>query len=768
MRPVIKRSLIEHNDPRRARCSWARGLEGTTRIGVSLPSRCVPSLLLDITDSHVSNMKENEFAVFLRAIASVPELRHTGGMRIGIHLPSSLTLFLALGLVGCGEPPPPPPAVVKESPPESIWVASSPISDLSLTELSQAEFFDHPWPSDLRLDNGKVRLLNFPNPRWSGNIISYTQLMDGRLDGFSPAAAGFVRFTGPFNAMMLPADDESRLPESPVQLIDIDPNSPEYGQRKLISLQFRSDEGVYYAPNTLAFLPSPGFPLRPHTLYAFVITNALLDKYGQPVERSSDLEEVLGDAPAQRTATEMAKAALEPAVLEIEKTGISRQNIVHLAVFHTNDPTEELFAARDHLRANAPAPTADPAKWHLVATTDYSIEYVGVYGPSPNYQHGKLPFVSPKDGGEFKFVDGVPQIADEFDLRFSLSVPSSDDCLMPQNGYPIALYAHGTGGDYRSYVRDGTAARLAAKCIATMGVDQIFHGKRPGAPPEDDENAAALRFFNVDNVFAARTSNRQSALDEVQRARLFTESSFEVPGKLSLTGEAIRFDPTRVMFFGHSQGGLNGPLFLAADDQAIGGVLSGAGAIMSITLTEKTEPAPSVADLVKSVILGLRPEEFEEMDIFHPALSLAQMLVDTTDPIHYARNIIKEPRTGMKPKSVYMTVGIDSEGVGDSYAPPKGIEMHAVAMGLPLITNSQQRYIPEVYWTGAPGIVDLPAVGVANNIANGAATGGFAQWDPGARDGHFVVFNVSGARSQSAAFMNTLGYISSAKLMPFQ
>ena len=52
---------------------------------------------------------------------------------------------------------------------------------------------------------------------------------------------------------------------------------------------------------------------------------------------------------------------------------------------------------------------------------------------------------------------------------------------MPAGGYPIVLYAHGTGGDYRSFLDDGTGASLAQQCLASMGVDQIFHGTRPGA-----------------------------------------------------------------------------------------------------------------------------------------------------------------------------------------------------------------------------------------------------------------------------------------------
>src|SRR5262249_57199191 len=110
-------------------------------------------------------------------------------------------------------------------------------------------------------------------------------------------------------------------------------------------------------------------------------------------------------------------------------------------------------------------------------------------------------------------------------------------------------------------------------CLATMGVDQIFPGMPPGSPELTGKGTVEIVFFNCQNIEAARTNVRQSALDEVQRARLFTESAMTVPAAISVTGSEIRFDARRLLFFGHSQGGLNGALYLATDKSALGGVL---------------------------------------------------------------------------------------------------------------------------------------------------------------------------------------------------
>src|SRR5262249_11532828 len=156
-----------------------------------------------------------------------------------------------------------------------------------------------------------------------------------------------------------------------------------------------------------------------------------------------------------------------------------------------------------------------------------------------------------------------------------------------------------------------------------------------------------------------------------------------VPANVSRTQGAISFDASKVMFIGHSQGGTNGPLFLAADNQALGGVLSGSGAMITVAMIEKTEPPPSVAPAVKTILQLAHPGDAAELNLFHPVPNMAQAIVDATDPVNYAGYIIQHPRTGFLPKSIFQTEGVNPDGTGDSYAPPHGIEIHSVALGLP-------------------------------------------------------------------------------------
>jgi len=505
-------------------------------------------------------------------------------------------------------------------------------------------------------------------------------------------------------------------------------------------------------------MPALGAPLRPKTRYAVVVTRAVRSLGGAPVAPSADLEEVLGTR-AATPRTEAARVLFGPALDELAGAGIMRSDIAHLSVITTDDPTAELFAIADSIRTDVPAPTVKGGTWiQKERASDYDA-YEGSYGPSPNYQSGQLPFSKIADGGAFaRDAQGKPTLQGTFDLRFSLVVPNEAKCPPPAAGYPIVLYAHGTGGDYRSMIADGTSAALASKCLASMGIDQIFHGTRPGAPPSGSSNREGniqLLYFNVNNIAAARTNGRQAAVDVMQQARLWSESHTRVPAQISRTGAEIAFDGTRLMFFGHSQGGLNGPLYLAADSSARGGVLSGAGSVISIALMEKTKPEPSVAQLVKTFLQLITDEERDELTIFHPVMSFAQALVDTVDPVNYDGYIILHPRPGALPKSIYETEGIDPDGIGDSYAPPHGIEVGALAMGLPRMAPGV-RPIEEASFLGLADVT-IPAGGLSGNLAGGKASGVLAQWTPPRSvDGHYVVFKVPQARAQAAGFLRNL------------
>jgi hypothetical protein len=638
---------------------------------------------------------------------------------------------------------------------QSLWVVPA-----SLDALSGTSFYDHPWPSDLRRDdNGYIVTAGFYNPFNTSLLANYIQASAGLLKGFSPSASAYLRFSGDIDPTSLPADPpSSATATSGIQLVDVDPSSPEHGQRKLVETFWQQPDGVYWIKDTLAVQPALGYPLRPSTRYALVVTSAVRAADGSAIRPSADLSEVLGLAPTEPR-VQPAHDLYAPAVADLAALGLPASSIVHLAVFTTNDPTADVFAVADDVHRSVPPPAVDPATWVAKdQPTDYDV-YEGTYGPSPNYQAGTPPYNT--SGGNFVFdASGKPILQNTFTQQFCLVVPKAQACPAPAAGYPIMLYAHGTGGDYRSVVDEHNSFGdlLAQHCVASIGINQIFSGTRPGSPGTSDPNYESdedLLFFNLGNPLAARTNGQQGAIDFVQLARLFTESKVTVPAAVSRTTAAIAFDATKVIFVGHSEGGLDGPIFLAADSQALGGVLSGSGAMITVALLEKTQPQPSVAQAVKAILNLDKPEDAAELNLFHPVLNLAQSIVDATDPVNYARYVIQTPRAGFAPKSILQTEGVNPDGTGDSYAPPHGIEIHSVALGLPRQSPGVHT-IKEAAW-GGPGDATVPSAGLQGNLAAGKASGVLGQFVPAPNDdGHFVAFDVPAAHSEVGAFCQSL------------
>ncbi|MEO7109125.1 MAG: hypothetical protein ABI183_01695, partial [Polyangiaceae bacterium] len=421
----------------------------------------------------------------------------------------------------------------------------------SLDDLKDVTYYDVPWPNDLRRDpDGSIHIAGMYDPSQNTILETYETLAKGVLDGFSPTASGYFRFTEAIDPSTLPSDPKATLdPSASVQIIDIDPSSPTKGQRHLAQTFWRADPGIYWLQNTLTVAPALGYPLSPKTKYAIVMTKSVKTMTGATFSPSADLSQILGLS-AVSDRVKSAQAAMAADVAAVVAAGIPANQIVHFTSFTTNDPTEDLFAIADNFKAQVVAPTVEPGTWaQAEQTPDYDV-YQGRYSPSPNYQSGTPPYSQPTDGGGFVFDSAKkPVLQNTFDMQFTLVVPNVTKCPPPAAGYPIVLYAHGTGGNYRSIVDEGNSVgqAVAQQCLASIGVNQLFSGDRPGAPAASDpslEGDEDLLFFNLNNPIGARSNGRQGAVDVMQEARLFTETKITVPAATSRTTAAIAFDAT--------------------------------------------------------------------------------------------------------------------------------------------------------------------------------------------------------------------------------
>lgn len=581
-------------------------------------------------------------------------------------------------------------------------------------------FFDLPWPSDVRRNpDGTLDVSEFPQPRENELVRRYLDAIEADTRGYPINGGTYLRFSTSVDTDTLPVGGiATQQADASVFLMNVDADSPNVGTRHAVNVTYRDEATRYWPDHCVAVLPVFGIPLEWDTTYAVVVTRDVKPDAGGDYERDLDFEALLGDDASDPDVV-AARAIHAPALAALATAGVPEEDILSMAVFTTNAAYNELLVARDFIMEEYELPVADVNEWQPNVSTTTHVEVLGEYGPSPIFQQGEVPYMRSADGGDFEIEDGVPVVQGEFDARFSLTIPP-ETVPMPAEGYPIVLYAHGTGGDYRSYARNGVGAMLAAQGIAVMGVDQIHHGDRwPGG------GDPSLVVFNVINPRSLRDNARQSALDVVQQARLI--DGLTVPTTVTGRAAPVTFDTSKIYFYGHSQGGVNGPLFLAIDDQAQGGVLSGAGAVFVIAVVDKTEPV-DISDIISLALglpgVGMDPFVREHMVYEHPLLALLTAWVDVADTASYAHLISTSPRAGFDPKSV-----LHIEGTSDPFTPPPTHEALALAGRFPQVSPFLAP-IPDHQTHGLASV----AAPVTGNGAGGMHTVGLVQYD----GGHFV------------------------------
>ena len=583
-----------------------------------------------------------------------------------------------------------------------------------------AEYYALPFPNDLRRrSDGTIDMDGLARAFAAVPLLeSYVDVIAHKTAGFGTNSAVFFRFSGALDPATLPATPSESLDAgASVYLVDVDPASPARGVRVPLELRFEKRAGIGIGANWLSCLPVPGFPLRPATTYAAVVTRRVRGVDGTPVRRAPAFDSLVAG-------TGSARAVYQP-LLDILAQDID--DVAAAAVFTTQDPVSFMQKIRQVVYASGPAPIAADVV-AKEATAAYQV-YEGSY-PAPIFQSGTAPYLA--GGGEIVVgADGLPVLDHVETLRFAVTVPRG--ATAPDAGWPIVIYAHGTGGDFRSFIGDGTAGRLAAEGLAVISIDQVMNG------PRDPSGGDGQNFFNFQNPVAARDNVRQGGADDFQLLRVARD--------LVLDG-GVGFDGRKIFFFGHSQGGLTGPPFLAAEPDVSGAVLSGAAGLIYLALLEKREPI-DIAALV-SVIIPDRP-----LDRWNSVLALVQMFIEPGDPVNYGPLLVRTPLPGVAAKNIYQ-----SEGFVDHFAPDDGIEAFGVAMGL-------EPVLPLVH--DVPGFALRGIVGALPAIAGNAfgKTAVFAQYDAGPTgEGHFVVFDDATARRQSAGFLGTLARTGVATLAP--
>lgn len=601
-----------------------------------------------------------------------------------------------------------------------------------------ADFFRLPYPNDALARSGVVDLEGFPGlenaPEPAELVGRYVSAVD-EARGFGLNPAVIFRFSTNLDYSTLRFGGDRPT----FAFVDITPGDEGLGRRPRSRFFATTDRARYICHNWLGIRPSEGSPLEPGHTYAVYFTRGIRDDRGELLDADTDFAALLTDTPPQHPALQQAWDAYAPFRNWLAAEGIPPGDVIGGTVFTTGDPRGVQTARIREAVHAAPVPTVgelticdggtdSPCEGGGTRTCgDLNEFFVEVHGRAtlPNYLRGVPPYTD--WGGDFENHRGQPRLQRQEPVCVAVTVPRGP---MPPGGWPVVLYAHDAGGDFRSFVTNGLAARLARLGWAMISVDGVLHGDRfgVGAAPSVDEVLAVLEDPSRPGPY--RDLALQAVADLYSMVRLLPDA------RVPTDGGTARFNAQNVVFFGHGRGGQAGALFLPYEPDVRAAVLAAAGGGMVDLLRLTRSPVSVAAELE----LALADAELNGM---HPALHLMQTWLDPRDPMNFA-SLLRRPPEGVPGKHLFFIYGVD-----DPVTPPVTMNHLAAAMRL------EQ--------AGTP-IDTLDAVPIVPGAVSGNAringqdfTHVLKQYAPGpGESGHDVAFENRGAIGDLNRFFSDL------------
>jgi hypothetical protein len=463
-----------------------------------------------------------------------------------------------------------------------------------------------PFPSnwftvaDNTQNTGRRVNLPLPDPVTHQSDYEDVQVIN-ELDGFNTQPRLSIPFDGPINVNTITSKTVFQI-----SLGDTLPGGDKGGE--VIGIN-----QIVWDPASNTLHAQSDELLDQHTRYALIVTQGIQDLSGHHVKASQEFKHFVHHGQGEY------HTAIVQAIEAAEEHGVPEHNIVAASVFSTESATAILEKIRDQIHAATPGATdfnvgsngertvfnlddvkgitfneqtgADPIHFtpvqlnvgllHIIPGAVGTIAF-GKY-VSPDYEVHPGEYI-PSVGT----LTGTPVVQGMNEVYFNLFLPSGPK---PDGGWPVAIFGHGGGTDknvFGTYV----AASMAAQGIATIGIESVGNGFGPLgtlAVSQTDGSQVTLpaggRSFDQDGngditslegFFAAeprrilwwRDSMRQTAADLMQLVRVIQLG-------IRVTGDATPdLDPSRIYYFGQSQGGSLGPILMAVEPDVTAGVFS--------------------------------------------------------------------------------------------------------------------------------------------------------------------------------------------------
>lgn len=573
-----------------------------------------------------------------------------------------------------------------------------------------------PFPTDALIGmDGKVALPILP-----GDSDAQKAIKAGlnTLDGFSTTAAVNFPIDPGLNKTKAPIalDAKTVLPQKTALLINLMPkdlgkplqDQPLTSAQALLLPTGSAQQPTGYAAEVLV---SPVTSLiGDQHRYAAVLTTdiqdqggmnlvpaaitVLLTQSGELVKNGHSVISSVSDDDAQKL--EAFRQQLQPLVQGLAAiAGLPAQKIAAVTTFRTQSIVKPL-AQLTMLPAANGIPTA--------VTVDVIDKMLPPQlGPLAAVVHGRmtvLQVVQPL--GPFN-----PAAAQAVQIPYMMTLPKN----MGGAKVPVIIGQHGLTrwrGDMLA-----VAGSLAAKGMAMIAIDVIYHGARAVCRADDDCESGTCKktgaapagmctgriksdpltaipgtddrmpladfpgrdFTNFANPFAIRDNFRQHVIDLTQMVRVLQDGGANgLAAKLAADADLPPLDTQNLGYIGQSLGAILGTDFLAVNPVVKVGVLNvGGGRLMDIFADPMSVFSQQTGALLKG--FGIAPGTAEAVQL----LDTLRWILDPADPINLARNVRLVPLQGSSAKKVIL-----QEAGQDMVIPNEWTRRLGIELGLPL------------------------------------------------------------------------------------
>lgn len=630
-------------------------------------------------------------------------------------------------------------------------------------EPSADDFFAVPLPSDTRVHaDGSIALSDWTDAYNNRLLKLWFDAADELMDGWGLVSGIFVNFSAPIDTSTLPQTAAETMSAddgfASVFLVDVDEDSEHRGEMLPIECKFTAEAGTYHDPNLLACISPFGVVRQPNTRYAFVVTRAVRDENGDPIVGDAAMQKLLRGEDVEGQNGTIAAAPYVAARDLLVDQGLSADEIASITLFTTGDPAARIVKINDWYR-KLPDPEIDQDSLEFVEELDDYVVLKGTY-TVPIIQQGERPYDAPPAGKIVWNDNGEPVQQATDTVPFLLTIPKSP---MPDGGWPVLMYMHGSGGQAQELVDRGARPDLETPAphgtgpggvvapygMAGFAAEFPFHGTR-FSPPD----TTGLKLYNLLGNPRATVDNFLVSANEVTlHARLLKGLEFDpaiANGALDAGNSPdgmMRFTADSLTAMGQSMGSTIGLPALTISKEIDAGILSGSGATLIEVALKSTKPV-NLKPLLEQA-LGYANDE--HLDRFSPALNAVQYTWDFIDPEVHARYLINQPHPDTPAKHILQHSGVD-----DGYFSVKSRTAVSAAVGLDFAKPVEEPEALDIMSVAAPAHDQPLDTPISANLAGGI-TGVVAMYQPSVMDGHNVAYQRDDAKAQYACFAKTVG-----------